>query len=124
MTYILNKKKPAIPGVTYSELTKEALQQIVTLLNKNEVLETVKKNSTHVSLHTSEGKGTQQTHIIPNDKIIIKHHIKRSPLQKQITSTNKQNNLQNKSKTITDAEFDRLLQEHLREVQTMSKYTF
>ena len=59
LIYILNKKKPPIPGLTYSEPTKEALQQIATLLNRNEILEADEKDSTQVSLRTSEGEDTQ-----------------------------------------------------------------
>ena len=58
LIYILNKKKYPIPGLTYSEPTKEALQQIATLLNRNEIPEAVEKYSTQVSLRTFEGEDT------------------------------------------------------------------
>ena len=70
LIYILNKNKSPIPGLTYSEPTKEALQQIATLLNRNEIPKTVEKDSTQVSLHTSEGENTQRI-IILNDNIIV-----------------------------------------------------
>ena len=95
-------------------------------------------------MRTSKGEESQQkqsevsdlmTNIIPNDNILQTNDIILLPnnmsqstrkllLLKQISSTNKQNNLQKKSKIITDSQFDGLLQEHLRNVQTVMTYTF
>ena len=76
-------------------------------LNRHEIPEAVEKDSTYVSLRTSEGEDTQHT-IIPNNNTIVKHNIKTSPLQQQST-LNKQNKFNYKNKTTTDTQFDTLL---------------
>ena len=123
LIYILNKKKPPIPGLTYSEPTKIALQQIATLLNRNEIPEAVEKDSTQVSLRTSEGEDTQQP-TIPNDNIIVKHNIQTSPLQTQPSTPNKQHNFHYNTKTTADTQFNTLLKEHLFEVQKLKKSSY
>ena len=60
LIYVLNKQKHLIPELIYSEFLTTALEQIVTLLNRNIIPKIIEKTSSQVILCTFEGEKTQR----------------------------------------------------------------